>query len=155
MGYISTMNCGLSPQFVLLHFSRQTSTSTDHSCLSSHPPLLPPLHWDVIAGYLPLLVSMSLPCSWEPQVLVTNGPALVWELWTRSPASSSWMPTLTMAATSSTPPTTSTSLERVELWSPWTLMGINSQDETSEMFIGEWAEQRGIRDQLFIATKVR
>ncbi|KAF8190174.1 NADP-dependent oxidoreductase domain-containing protein [Pholiota molesta] len=27
------------------------------------------------------------------------------------------------------------------------------QDETSEMFIGEWAEQRGIRDQLFIATK--
>ena len=29
-----------------------------------------------------------------------------------------------------------------------------SQDETSEMFIGEWAEARGIRDQLFIATKV-
>ncbi|PPQ85282.1 hypothetical protein CVT25_010054 [Psilocybe cyanescens] len=27
------------------------------------------------------------------------------------------------------------------------------QDETSEMFIGEWAETRGIRDQLFIATK--
>ncbi|KAF4612973.1 hypothetical protein D9613_010911 [Agrocybe pediades] len=27
------------------------------------------------------------------------------------------------------------------------------QDETSEMFIGEWAEKRGIRDQLFIATK--
>ncbi|TFK32818.1 NADP-dependent oxidoreductase domain-containing protein [Crucibulum laeve] len=27
------------------------------------------------------------------------------------------------------------------------------QDGTSEMFIGEWAEQRGIRDQLFIATK--
>ncbi|KAF9548186.1 Aldo/keto reductase, partial [Agrocybe pediades] len=27
------------------------------------------------------------------------------------------------------------------------------QDETSEMFIGEWAEQRGIRDQLFIASK--
>ncbi|KAL5480807.1 AAD14_8 [Sanghuangporus weigelae] len=27
------------------------------------------------------------------------------------------------------------------------------QDETSEMFIGEWAEQRGIRDQLVIATK--
>ncbi|KAH6890156.1 NADP-dependent oxidoreductase domain-containing protein [Coprinopsis sp. MPI-PUGE-AT-0042] len=27
------------------------------------------------------------------------------------------------------------------------------QDERSEMFIGEWAEQRGIRDQLFIATK--
>ncbi|KAF4610294.1 hypothetical protein D9613_010351 [Agrocybe pediades] len=29
----------------------------------------------------------------------------------------------------------------------------NYQDETSEMFIGEWAEQRGIRDQLFIASK--
>ncbi|KAF9534979.1 NADP-dependent oxidoreductase domain-containing protein [Crepidotus variabilis] len=27
------------------------------------------------------------------------------------------------------------------------------QDETSEKFIGEWAEKRGIRDQLFIATK--
>ena len=30
-----------------------------------------------------------------------------------------------------------------------------SQDETSETFIGEWAEKRGIRDQLVIATKVR
>ncbi|KAF8814294.1 Aldo/keto reductase [Phlegmacium glaucopus] len=29
----------------------------------------------------------------------------------------------------------------------------NYQDETSEKFIGEWAEARGIRDQLFIATK--
>ena len=29
-----------------------------------------------------------------------------------------------------------------------------SQDESSEKFIGEWAEARGIRDQLFIATKV-
>jgi aryl-alcohol dehydrogenase-like predicted oxidoreductase len=29
-----------------------------------------------------------------------------------------------------------------------------SQDETSEAFIGEWAEKRGIRDQLVIATKV-
>ncbi|KAG6819215.1 hypothetical protein H0H93_014121 [Arthromyces matolae] len=27
------------------------------------------------------------------------------------------------------------------------------QDETSELFIGEWAAKRGIRDQLFIATK--
>ncbi|KAK0231825.1 NADP-dependent oxidoreductase domain-containing protein [Armillaria nabsnona] len=27
------------------------------------------------------------------------------------------------------------------------------QDETSEEFIGEWAEKRGIRDQLVIATK--
>lgn len=29
-----------------------------------------------------------------------------------------------------------------------------SQDEQSETWIGEWAEKRGIRDQLFIATKV-
>ncbi|OBZ76316.1 Aryl-alcohol dehydrogenase [NADP(+)] [Grifola frondosa] len=29
----------------------------------------------------------------------------------------------------------------------------NYQDETSEMFIGEWMEARGIRDQLVIATK--
>ena len=30
----------------------------------------------------------------------------------------------------------------------------NSQDETSELFIGEWMEQRGIRDQIVLATKV-
>ncbi|KAI0248742.1 NADP-dependent oxidoreductase domain-containing protein [Lactifluus subvellereus] len=29
----------------------------------------------------------------------------------------------------------------------------NYQDESSEVFIGEWAEKRGIRDQLVIATK--
>jgi hypothetical protein len=29
-----------------------------------------------------------------------------------------------------------------------------SQDGSSEEFIGEWAEKRGIRDQLVIATKV-
>ncbi|KAJ7460746.1 NADP-dependent oxidoreductase domain-containing protein [Mycena latifolia] len=29
----------------------------------------------------------------------------------------------------------------------------NYQDETSEMFLGEWAEKRNIRDQLVIATK--
>ena len=29
----------------------------------------------------------------------------------------------------------------------------HSQDGTSEEFIGEWAEKRGIRDQLVIATK--
>lgn len=29
-----------------------------------------------------------------------------------------------------------------------------SQDGTSEEFIGEWAEARGVRDQLVIATKV-
>jgi len=31
---------------------------------------------------------------------------------------------------------------------------MNSQDGSSEAFIGEWAEQRGIRDRLFVATKV-
>jgi aryl-alcohol dehydrogenase-like predicted oxidoreductase len=30
----------------------------------------------------------------------------------------------------------------------------HSQDESSEEIIGEWAEKRGIRDQLVIATKV-
>ena len=30
----------------------------------------------------------------------------------------------------------------------------NYQDETSEEFIGEWMEKRGIRDQMVIATKV-
>ncbi|KAL0059402.1 putative aryl-alcohol dehydrogenase aad14 [Marasmius tenuissimus] len=30
---------------------------------------------------------------------------------------------------------------------------IDTAKETSEQFIGEWAEKRGIRDQLFIATK--
>ena len=29
-----------------------------------------------------------------------------------------------------------------------------SQDETSEGFIGEWAEKRDVREQLIIATKV-
>ena len=31
----------------------------------------------------------------------------------------------------------------------------NYQDESSEMFIGEWMETRGIRDQIVVATKVR
>lgn len=31
----------------------------------------------------------------------------------------------------------------------------NYQDESSEEFIGEWMEQRGVRDQMVIATKVR
>ena len=30
----------------------------------------------------------------------------------------------------------------------------NYQDETSEQFLGEWMEARGIRDQMVIATKV-
>jgi len=32
-------------------------------------------------------------------------------------------------------------------------LSLCSQDETSEMYIGEWAEARGIRNQLVIATK--
>lgn len=28
------------------------------------------------------------------------------------------------------------------------------QDETSEMFLGEWMETRGVRDQMVVATKV-
>ena len=31
----------------------------------------------------------------------------------------------------------------------------NYQDESSEEFIGEWMEKRGIRDQIVLATKVR
>lgn len=31
----------------------------------------------------------------------------------------------------------------------------NYQDESSEEFLGEWMETRGIRDQMVIATKVR
>ena len=31
----------------------------------------------------------------------------------------------------------------------------NYQDESSEEFIGEWMEQRGVRDQMVVATKVR
>jgi aryl-alcohol dehydrogenase-like predicted oxidoreductase len=30
----------------------------------------------------------------------------------------------------------------------------DSQDESQEIFLGEWMEKRGIRDQLVITTKV-
>ena len=30
----------------------------------------------------------------------------------------------------------------------------NYQNEESEMWIGEWMEQRGVRDQMVVATKV-
>lgn len=30
----------------------------------------------------------------------------------------------------------------------------NYQDESSEQFLGEWMEKRGIRDQIVLATKV-
>jgi len=36
---------------------------------------------------------------------------------------------------------------------PHPLSLLSDQDESSEEFIGEWAEKRGIRDQLVIATK--
>jgi len=52
--------------------------------------------------------------------------------------------------TSSTPPTISVSITSLVTSSDYVI----SQDETSEAFIGEWAEKRGIRDQLVIATKV-
>ena len=32
---------------------------------------------------------------------------------------------------------------------------MDSQEQTSEMFIGEWMEERGNRDQIVLATKVR
>ena len=56
------------------------------------------------------------------------------------------------AETSSTQPTPSKCLLANPLDCPYCFV---SQDQSSEEFIGEWAEQRGIRDQLVIATKVR
>lgn len=51
--------------------------------------------------------------------------------------------------------------EFVWYWVSWVLniadafcVVIYSQDETSEMVLGEWMEKRGIRDQMVIATKV-
>ncbi len=38
---------------------------------------------------------------------------------------------------------------------PALICTLYSQDGTSEEFLSEWAEKRGIRDQLVIATKVR
>ncbi|KAG6819214.1 hypothetical protein H0H93_014120 [Arthromyces matolae] len=38
-------------------------------------------------------------------------------------------------------------------WSAFMGSMDKDQNETSEQFLGEWAEKRGIRDQLFIATK--
>ena len=35
------------------------------------------------------------------------------------------------------------------------LTAMASQDETSELFIGEWMELRGVRSQMVVATKVR
>ena len=57
-----------------------------------------------------------------------------------------------LAETSSTQPTPSESLLANPLDYSHCFV---SQDQSSEEFIGEWAEQHGIRDQLVIATKVR
>lgn len=40
-------------------------------------------------------------------------------------------------------------------WCGFSLYSFYSQDESSEEFIGEWMETRGIRDQIVLATKVR
>ena len=61
------------------------------------------------------------------------------------------MPTSITEATSSILPTISKYFHDQE---NEMLIYLLSQDESSETFIGEWAEARGIRDQLFIATKV-
>lgn len=34
------------------------------------------------------------------------------------------------------------------------MLWYSSQDETSEIFIGEWIEKRGVREQIVLATKV-
>lgn len=57
-----------------------------------------------------------------------------------------------LVVTLSIPQTTS------ELWLDFVLVShcsysYNSQDETSEQFIGEWMEKRGNRDQIVLATK--
>ena len=64
------------------------------------------------------------------------------------------MPTTRLAVTSSIPRITSHSFTFLFL-APLADAYSHSQDESSEQFIGEWAEQRGIRDELVIATKVR
>ena len=58
-----------------------------------------------------------------------------------------------LAATSSILRVTSTSA--CLLVDPTEAYILFSQEETSEKFIGEWMEARGIRDQMVIATKVR
>lgn len=44
-----------------------------------------------------------------------------------------------------------------EIWQlPVIVILINlSQDESSEETLGEWLEERGVRDQIVLATKVR
>ena len=99
-----------------------------------------------------LLTRASMFRLWHsaPGTSATNGTAL-WDSWTRKLASNCSTHITTLVATSSTPQMDSTYLYFTRRRLRLTLY---SQDETSEMFIGEWAEAKGIRDQLFIATKV-
>lgn len=46
-------------------------------------------------------------------------------------------------------------LSEVYEWRGFSFYSFYSQDESSEEFIGEWMETRGIRDQIVLATKVR
>ena len=61
-----------------------------------------------------------------------------------------------LEVTSSIPPTAST--RHFSLLGPdkrlTFCLSIYSQEESSEEFLGEWMEKRGIRDQIVIATKV-
>ena len=72
--------------------------------------------------------------------------------WTKSRRSSYSTRILRLEATLSTPPTTSSCLSPRSLRKPDSCDV--SQDGSSEAIIGEWVEQRGIRDQVVIATKV-
>ena len=56
--------------------------------------------------------------------------------------------------TSLIPPTYSEYIFLVDCSTPLRINIQHSQNESSEMFIGEWMETRGIRDQMVIATKV-
>jgi hypothetical protein len=60
----------------------------------------------------------------------------------------------TMKGTTSTPPTCSMSFPSFYV-RIFRIHSRNSQDGSSEEIIGEWAEARGNRDQLVIATKAR
>ncbi len=75
------------------------------------------------------------------------------ERWTRKCLSSCSTRSLMRAGTSSTLLTISARHSYVFLLPD--AERSDSQDGSSEEFIGEWAEKRGIRDQLVIATKVR
>ena len=90
-----------------------------------------------------------------------NGHLEEWEVWIKNPVSNSLMPISIMGGTSLILRTASEhgnpvvkckrNADNTHLYNA---VIIYSQDESSEKFIGEWAEARGIRDQLFIATKV-